>query len=185
MANTAAATAPSPAPGSPIRSPFGTAALIWGVGGFSALLLFAVWRLAPLALASTDYAWNLLHWGAFAVNLVIMGWFEGYRGFQQSYSPRLAARAHHLRQHATLRQALLAPLVCMGFLDAPRRRLVGAWALTCAIVVVVLLYRLLPQPWRGILDAGVVVGLLWGTLASLYLVRSALRDGPRVDAEIV
>ena len=166
------------------RARFGTLALVWGVGGFSALLLFAVWRLFPLALESAAHPWSALHWAAFAANLLVMGWFEGYRGFQCGYSPRLAARAHHLFHHASPRQAALAPLVCMGFLDAPRRRLIGAWALTGGIVAVVLVYRLLPQPWRGILDAGVVLGLVWGTLATLHAVRRALRCGPAVDPEI-
>ena len=163
----------------------GSAALLWGVGGFLALLVVALWRLVPLALESTQHPWTLAHWALFAVNLAVMAWFEGYRGFQCSYSPRLAARAHHLFRAATPRQASLAPLICMGFLDAPRRRVIGAWALTGGIVAVLLVYRLLPQPWRGILDAGVVVGLLWGTLATLHFVRRALADGPAVDPEMV
>jgi hypothetical protein len=34
-----------------------------------------------------------------------------------------------------------------------------------AIVGLVLLVGMLPQPWRGIVDAGVVVGLGWGIVA--------------------
>jgi hypothetical protein len=162
----------------------GSAALLWGVGGFLALLVAALGRLVPLALESTQYAWTLVHWTLLVVNLAAMAWFEGYRGFQCSYAPRLAARAEHLFRAATPRQALLAPLVCMGFLDAPRRRVIGAWALTGGIVGVVLVYRLLPQPWRGILDAGVVLGLLWGTLATLHFVYRALQKGPLVDPEM-
>ena len=138
----------------------------------------------PLAVASTEFAWNGLHWLALAVNLVVMAWFEGYRGFQQSYSPRLAARAWHLRHHATPLQAVLAPIVCMGFVYAPRRRMLAAWLLTLAIVGVVVVYRLLPQPWRGILDAGVVVGLLWGAIATVISAFHALRHGPAVDGEL-
>jgi|OM-RGC.v1.018664749 hypothetical protein len=184
MADSAAGTAPARTLPASDRSRFGVFALVWGVGGFAAMLLFAIWRLASLALASTELPWTAAHWAVFVVNLLIMGWFEGYRGFQQSYSPRLAARAHGLLHGATGRQALLAPLVCMGFLDAPRRRLIGAWALTGGIIAVVLVYRLLPQPWRGILDAGVVLGLLWGVIATLHATWRALREGPAVDAEL-
>jgi hypothetical protein len=162
----------------------GTFALVWGVGGFSALLLFAVLRLAPLALESTAYSWTLWQGAIFVLNLVFMAWVEGYRGFQLNYSPRLAARAHYLYHHATPAQAVLAPLVCMGFVYATRRRLITAWLLTAGIVAIVLVYRSLPQPWRGILDAGVVVGLAWGVAATLHCVVKTLRHGPRVDHEV-
>lgn len=184
MSDSAAGTAPAHPHTATDRSRFGTTALVWGVGGFLALLLFALWRLVPMALASTELPWNALHWAIFGLNLLVMGWFEGYRGFQKGYSPRLAARARHLFDFATARQALLAPLVCMGFLDAPRRRLIGAWALTGGIVAVVMVYRLLPQPWRGILDAGVVLGLLWGVAATAHATWRALREGPAVDPEM-
>ena len=103
--------------------------------------------------------------------------------FQQAFSPRLAARCHHLLTHATWGQALLAPLVVMNFTHSTRRRMITAWALTAGIVVVVLLYRQLPQPWRGILDAGVVLGLAWGLVATLWHVAVALKRGPLVDPE--
>ena len=65
------------------------------------------------------------------------------------------------------------------------------WILTAAIVLLVVLVRQLPMPWRGFVDAGVVVALTWGTLAILvfaaarsagaspeHLARSAPRPGP-------
>jgi hypothetical protein len=162
----------------------GTVALAWGVAGFTALLLVAVVRLAPIALDAFSYPWQAMHYAAFTANLWFMAWYEGYRGFQRSYSPRLAARAHHLYRHATRAQTALAPLVCMGFVHAPRRRRIAAWLLTAAIIVVVMIYRALPQPWRGILDAGVVVGLLWGMAATLYEVYRQFHRGSAVDAEM-
>jgi F0F1-type ATP synthase membrane subunit a len=36
---------------------------------------------------------------------------------------------------------------------------------TTGIVVLVLLVRAVPQPWRGIIDLGVVVGLAWGIIS--------------------
>jgi hypothetical protein len=36
----------------------------------------------------------------------------------------------------------------------------------------------MPQPWRGILDGGVVVGLAAGTLSILYFFSRALRGDP-------
>lgn len=161
----------------------GTIAVTWGVSGFVLLMGFALWRLTPLALESFAYEWRWYHVAVFVLNLVFMAWTEGYRGFQQAFSPRLAARCHYLLSRASWPQALLAPLVVMNFTHATRRRMIIAWTLTIGIVAVVLIYRQLPQPWRGILDAGVVLGLAWGLVATLSHVLRALRNGPMADPE--
>lgn len=114
-----------------------------------------------------------------------MAWYEGYRGFQLQFSPRFAARAAALYRQATPGQALLAPLILMCFLQAPRRRLVVAYLLAVGVAVLVVLYRTLPQPWRGVLDAGVVIGLAWGVIATVWITCYALRFGTVVDAELV
>ena len=183
--NESSSTAPIPARPTPNLTPAGLLAVAWGVGGFALLLGFALWRLTPLALESFDYPWAWPHITVFALNLLAMAWFEGYQGFQKSYSPRFAARCRVWAESATWPRALVAPLVCMGFLQAPRRRVLSTWLLTVGIVAIVLLYRQLPQPWRGILDAGVVLGLAWGLAATLAHVVIALREGPRTDPELV
>ena len=43
-----------------------------------------------------------------------------------------------------------------------------SFLVTSAIIILVLLVRLLPQPWRGIIDAGVVLGLLLGIASIVY-----------------
>ena len=63
---------------------------------------------------------------------------------------------------------LLAPLFCMGYYHTTRRRLISAYVLTVLIVLFILGFHQLPQPIRGLLDAGVVVGLTWG-LVSVYV----------------
>lgn len=139
----------------------------WGIIGFAVLLASAIVRLAALAHASLAAPWHAGHVVALFVSVAAMAYFEGYRAFQQSYAPRFAARAAALRTQATPIRTLLAPLYCMSLYDAPRRQLTAAWMVTAGIVVLVLCVRLLPQPWRGILDAGVVVGLSWGLCATL------------------
>lgn len=156
----------------------GIVALAWGTAGFALLLITALARLAGVAIESLEYDWAWFHYAVFAANLTVMAWFEGYRGFQRSYSPRFAARARHLLHHATPAQALLAPLACMGFLWATRRRLIVVWTLTVGIILIVAIYRALPQPWRGILDAGVFVGLGWGLLATLFAVWAGVEVDP-------
>lgn len=180
----AAGAAAEPGASGAAPTAVGIVAMLWGAGGFVALLLVAAYRLSLLAVDSLDYDWSAVHHALLVVNTGVMAWFEGYRGFQRSYSPRLAARARFLLHRATPLQAALAPLVCMGFVNAPRRRMISTWLLTAGIVAVVLVYRSLPQPWRGILDAGVVVGLLWGAAATVYHVARAFAAGPVADAEM-
>jgi hypothetical protein len=62
----------------------------------------------------------------------------------------------------------------MGFFHATRRRLITSFALTAGIVALVLAVRVLPQPWRGIVDTGVVVGLAWGLLSLIAFSAQAL-----------
>lgn len=164
--------------------PLRVLAVVWGALGFLGLLSWASVRLALLVADSLALPWAWFHWTLFGLNLVAMAWFEGYRGFQQNYAPRFAARCEHLYHHATPLQVVIAPLVCMGFVNAPKRRVITTWALTSGIVLVVLLYRQLPQPWRGILDAGVVLGLAWGILATAWHLSLALRTGPQTDPQI-
>jgi len=54
----------------------------------------------------------------------------------------------------------------MGYFHATTRRRIKSTLLTVVIVIFVILVQRLDQPWRGIVDVGVVAGLLWG-LATL------------------
>ncbi|MEL6216168.1 MAG: hypothetical protein AAFQ99_10895, partial [Pseudomonadota bacterium] len=106
-----------------------------------------------------------------------------YRGFQQRFSPRFAARAISLKRNPSPLGFVFAPLALMGFFHAPMRRVIGAIALTLGVVAIVLVYRAFPQPWRGILDFGVIVGLTWGAIATLLAVINANARGTDVDPE--
>lgn len=142
-----------------------TLGALWGLGGIVLLFLSACWRLGRLALEAFSAGWTWYHWPVLAVVIVIMAHAEGYRGFQKGFSPRAAARARYLREHPRLLWLALAPLFCMGYIHATRKRRIISFTLTLGIVALVLLVRLLPQPWRGIIDAGVVVGLVWGIVS--------------------
>jgi hypothetical protein len=146
----------------------GVIAAFWGFTGICLLLGSAVWRLGSMALDMPLDSFDWYHWVALVLCLGFMGFAEGYRGFQQNFSPRTAARIRYLKGHVTPLRLLLAPLFCMGFFHAQRRRQIITICLSSGIVLLILLVRLLEQPWRGIVDAGVVLGLSWG-LASLAL----------------
>jgi hypothetical protein len=146
----------------------GTLGAVWGIGGLSLLFGSALFRLYPYAeeMCGMDFEW--VHWVALAASLLFMGYAEGYKGFHLKFSPRCAARALYLRSNPTVARALFAPLFCMGFFHATRRRKIVAYSLTTMIVLLIMLVRKLDQPWRGIVDAGVVLGLGWG-LVSVWL----------------
>ncbi len=152
----------------------GKLAALWGVVGISALLGFAIIRLAPYAVELKSYDLFWYHWLAIFLNVMFMGFAEGYRGFQQQFSPRVAARARYLMYHPDFLHAILAPLFCMAFFHAPKRRKIISASLTAGIICLVIIVRMVPQPWRGVIDTGVVVGLLWGLISLLIFSFHAL-----------
>jgi len=110
---------------------------------------------------------------------------EGYRGFQKQFAPRFAARAYYLTTSPKLKHQLLAPLFCVGYIYATRRRMIIAWLLTVTVIGFIITVRLVSQPWRGIIDTGVVLGLMYG-LASVYyfFIKIFLNHGTSVDPEL-
>lgn len=127
------------------------------------MLFNAVVRLTPKALEALRMELGLLELAGLALWVLFMLYTEGYRGFHLRFSPMVVARAETLAGPGPLHHKLLAPLYCMGLFHATRRRLVLSWGLITMIVCLVLAIRLLDQPWRGLVDAGVVVGLAAGT----------------------
>ena len=157
----------------------------WGILGVVMLLLQAVIRLGPLAWDAARSGLTPLQWGVGATWVVLMAHAEGWRGFHRAFSPRVVARAQWLREHPSLGLGLLAPVFCMGLLHATPRRLWTSRILLLAIVGLIVAVRQLPQPWRGIVDAGVVVGLAIGLTSLLGYTIAALRGRmPDVDLEL-
>jgi hypothetical protein len=164
----------------------GLAIAIWTVGGVLALLVQAIVRLLPRALEPIlDGSLDLLAGLAYVAAIVGLAYSEGYRGFQQRFSPRVVVRALHLAEHPKPALVILAPLYAMALIHATRRRLVGSWVLLLGIVGLIVLVSKLAQPWRGAVDAGVVVGLSWGALATLVMLIRAFRGTPpEVDPDL-
>lgn len=173
------------APLRPVRAG-GVLAATWGILGVAALLSNALKRLAPMAGdAISGGHLGAAQWIALAACIGFMGFFEGYRAFQRGFCPRVVSRALHLAAHPRPLHVLVAPLYCMGLVHASRRRLTVSWSLTLGIVGLVLAVRMLEQPWRGIVDAGVVVGLGWGLVSLLAIaVRAAAGRPPEMSIEL-
>jgi len=149
-------------------SAMGFLGAFWGASGLALILLDAIMRLSRLAAQLLDAEVTAVHWIALVVVVILMAYAEGYRGFQKSFSPRCAARSYFLLHNPDWLSVLFAPLFVMGFFRATRAPLLFAWVGTFLIVLLVIALRMSPQPWRGIVDWGVVVGLSWG-LASFML----------------
>lgn len=141
---------------------FAVVGVVWAVTGISLLLGLAILRLAPITLEALAGPFYWHHWLALVVVVALMAFAEGYRGFQRAFSPRFGARCRYLFDNPTPARVLLAPFFCMGYFDATRRRQISSILLTLMIIVLIVIVQHTPQPWRGIIDAGVCVGLIWG-----------------------
>lgn len=146
---------------------FGNLAAIWGFAGVCLFLGSAIVRLAQISLQMNVSDLNIVHWLVMGLWVAFMAYYEGYKGFQKGFSPRVAARIQYLRNHATKKRFILAPLFCLGYFDAERRRIIFVCCLTLAIFLIIRLVEYMPMPWRGILDIGVVVGLGWGLISMI------------------
>ncbi|EYF02904.1 hypothetical protein [Chondromyces apiculatus] len=162
------------------------AVVLWGVGGVVLLLAEAIVRLGMLALRllrthslTTAQTVMLVVW------TLLICYAEGYRGFQQRFSPRVVARALYIAAHPKPLLVAFAPLVCMGFFHATRRLLIVSWSLLVGIVGLVVLIRFLPPIYRAIVDVGVALALTWGTAAIVvFLVRALAGKPPAISPDV-
>jgi len=142
----------------------------WGVIGISVLLLGGVISMGPYAL---DLSWaelSGLQRGALLGYLAFMIGGKGYMGFHRGFSPRAASRTREIAREPRPLRVLLAPLYSMSLIQAPTGRLVRSWGLMLIIAAIVPVVKILPWPWRGIVDAGVVAGLSVGLLSFWWFV---------------
>ncbi len=150
-------------------------AQLWALTGFITILGYAVYRLAGHFIIAWDTPFAWYHWVLLIINTLFMAYSEGYKGFQKSYSIKFSNRLKELMQKPWWTK-LLAPLFCMNYFDASKKNLLLAYILTIVIVLLIVIFNYIPQPWRGILDAGVIVGLSWGITATLILALRVIRQ---------
>lgn len=140
---------------------------VWAVTGLTIVVIDAFIRLVPHALDALRSNLSLFEWAIFIIICGFILLTEGYRGFQKQFSPRFAARALYLLNNPRPIHVLLAPIFCIGFIHASKRRKITAWSLTIGIIILIVIVRQLAQPWRGMVDAAVILGLSYG-LATVY-----------------
>lgn len=152
---------------------------VWGVGGVLALFARALVRLTPMAWQPIeDGSLSATQIGIYAAWVVFNAYGEGYRAFQKAFCPRVVGRAHQLASDPRPLHAWLAPFYCLSLFHANRRGKTVAWVMLVVISVLVFLLRITPQPWRGIIDGGVVVALAWGAVVMLVLAVKTLLGSP-------
>ncbi|WP_437596023.1 hypothetical protein WMF28_25890 [Sorangium sp. So ce590] len=155
------------------------AVVLWGVLGVVAVLIEAIYRLGATAVRIlTTHDLTTAQLILLAAWTVVIAYFEGYRGFQQRFSPRVIARALHLAEHRRPLHVALAPLYCMALFHTTRRRLIATWVLIAGIVALILLVRQMSPPYRAIVDAGVAFALAWGTVSILVYLARGLAGRP-------
>lgn len=139
-----------------------------------------------MALELGNSPMSQVHWLALIFSVIYMGYAEGYKGFHLGFAPRVVVRARYLADNPRPLHVLLAPLFCMGYIYATRKRQILSFALTALIICFVLIARSMPQPWRGIVDAGVVVGLSFGVASIAYFLIISKSDPTRlsISAEV-
>lgn len=159
----------------------------WAVCGMIGILGSAIKRLFPIAIQPlTARDLTPLQWGAYIGTIVFFAYAEGYKAFQLKFSPLVVRRAMTLKQPAaTVVDVILGPFYSMGLFHASRKRKIVSWSVSTGVFVVVGLVKRLPYPWRSIIDAGVVVGLSWGSISMAAIYFKALAGNPpTIDPEM-
>jgi len=151
----------------------------WGVLWVLALLANALYRLTPLALEpwleGTMNPWQMALYVGWAI---FNAYAEGYRGFHLRFSPRVVGRAFHLGRNPRPLDLVLALPFVMSLYHSQRRQKIVSYTFIVVLVALVWAVRALPQPWRGIIDGGVVVGLALGAFSVVYFWARGLRGDP-------
>jgi hypothetical protein len=110
---------------------------------------------------STELTWTQWFWMGVSVTAFAYG--EGYRALHRRFSPHVIARACELAsERQSLRNWLQAPLYLLCLVRARRAAMLRGWLSVALILLAVVAVRQLPEPYRGIVDAGVAVALAIG-----------------------
>lgn len=148
-----------------------TVASFWAAGGVVMILAKSIKRVLPIALEPFGKGavapLSTLQLGAYIGTCLFFAYVEGYKGFQLKFSPLVVARAQTLKPFngTPFHHTLFAPFYAMGLFHATKKRKIISWSVSTGVAVIVVAVKKLPYPWRNIIDAGVIVGLSWGSMS--------------------
>jgi len=87
---------------------------------------------------------------------------------KKKFSPLVVARAQTLQpfeKGSPIHHTLFGPFYAMGLFHATKKRKIVSWSVSIGVGLIVAAVKRFPYPWRNIVDAGVIVGLSWGSLS--------------------
>lgn len=154
-----------------LRKIVNTFATIWGSFGVVMILGKSMKRIVPIALEPFNGVSSPLSTFQLGSYIGMCLWFayvEGYKGFQLKFSPLVVARAQTLKpftKGSPIHHTIFGPFYAMGLFHATKKRKIVSWSVTIGVGLIVAAVKRLPYPWRNIIDAGVIVGLSWGSLS--------------------
>ena len=127
-------------------------------------------RLGARAMITLHSGLTLQEYALFFLSVAAFGYGEGYRALHGRFVPHVMERAIELAgsEMRGFRGFSMAPLYVLCLVHAERRELLKAWISVASIVCAVVIVKALPEPYRGIIDAGVALALGIG-LGSLIL----------------
>ena len=141
----------------------------FGLAVHAILLAEASVRLGERALHTMHAGLSLPQWALMVISIAVFGYLEGYRVLHCRFFPHVLVRASELaHREKRARDYLSAPFYVVSLVQAGKRSQQRAWVGASLIVGAIFLVRALPEPYRGIIDAGVAVALTIG-LGSLIL----------------
>ena len=144
---------------------FGLIGFIWGFVGVSLILLHGITCVYPYVVTLDFSKMFWYHYLSLIISIIFLGYAEGYKGFQLSFSPRVAQRLKLVFKNPSFVNVVLSPLFCMGFFGISKKRMKITYILTITIIFLIIIIERISEPWRGIIDTGVLVGLCWGLLS--------------------
>jgi hypothetical protein len=167
--------ASAPEASRPSARPVAVAA--WAVLAVAMVLAESVARLGARGAATIAAGLDGPHWFALGALTLLFGYVEGWRGLHRRFVPSTIARAFAAARSPDPLARWLAPLHALGLLGGDRRARARAWRGAALIAAAVALVRLLPAPWRGLVDAAIAASLAWG-LVSLLVAFDRVRRAP-------
>merc|ERR1719215_659605 len=108
---------------------------IWAIFGVVGMLGNGMRRLLPVAMRPFHEGLSTSGWLAFAFTAVFFAYVEGYRGFQQRFSPLVVRRALLLDGSEPCLKQLFAPAYAMSLFHAQRRRKIASYCLISGVFI--------------------------------------------------
>lgn len=163
----------------------GVIASAWGSLGVIMILMKAIIRVFPIAMEpfrADSRVLTAFELTAYTLTCLFFAYAEGYKGFSLKFAPLVVSRSRTLKPGSSpFLHILLGPLYSMGLFHATRKRMIVSWSVTIGVAGIVAAVKRLPYPWRNIIDAGVVVGLSWGSLSILLLYLKSFFTSAHMD----